>query len=972
MPHPKPLHPAPPDGHGRPCPGVARAASVWCRHGRRLLGAVVWLAAAPAWAQTPPRSACDGDFQTVLHAAASAAPPAQAVWLNRQLLRWPAAEPAAADAAAAAGTRYRLVHSARGRLVATPGARVQHADTTLNLAPHAGPMPPGTAQRFRWVAAGATLAVRSADLPRLRALHRGQLLLVQEDAEGRVLRAAGTQIAGALDDFYARAERLPDLGARPAPGQTGFKLWAPTAQAVWLCLHDDGRAPARQLRALQRQPTTGVWQATLPRDLRGHTYTYLVDVFVPGVGVVRNRVTDPYSISLTTQSRRSWIGRLDDPRLQPEGWASTPRPDTVKAATDQVIYELHLRDFSIGDSLVPAAHRGTYLAFTHGDTHGMRHLKALAAAGLTDVHLLPVFDLATVPEQGCVTPDAARLAALPPDSDEQQALVAASAAVDCYNWGYDPLHFTAPEGSYATDAADGATRILEFRRMVMALHRVGLRVGMDMVYNHTSASGQKAHSVLDRTVPGYYQRLNAQGQVETSTCCDNTATENTMMAKLMIESAVVWARDYRIDGMRFDLMGHQPRAAMERLQAAVNRAAGRHIHLLGEGWNFGEVKDGARFEQAAQGRLAGTGIGAFSDRGRDAVRGGGCCDAPAEVLSRQGWLNGLHYAPNPQAVAAGTGSREDLLRAADLVRVGLAGTLRDFRMTTFEGSVKSLAQIDYAGQGAGFATQPDEVVNYVENHDNPTLFDIHVLKLPPETTREDRARVQVLGGAVTAFSQGIAYFHAGVEMLRSKSLDRNSYDSGDWFNRMDYTLQDNFFGSGLPPKADNGGLWPAMRPLLADAAIKPTPEQIRFTRDAFLDLLRIRASSALFRLRTADDIAARLTLLNTGPQQVPTVVVGHLDGRLDGRAPGAPAANGHLVDGAGFAEILYAINVAPEAASLTLPELRGRDFVLHPVHRSLAAADLRPAAHARWDAATATLRVPARTALVYVLPPVRP
>lgn len=935
---------------------VSRGARAWSP-----LLAGLLLAATAAWAATPPRSACDGEFQTLLQAApATPALPAQALWLDARLLRWPAA-PAAGNEAA--GSRYRLHHSARGQIVATPGRPVQGADGALPLTRHTGALPPAVAARFGWVTAGTTLAVRASDLPRLRALHRGQLVLVQEDAEGRVQRATGTQIAGALDALYARAERLPDLGATPAPGQTGFKLWAPTAQAVWLCLHDDGRSVARALRPLQRQPTTGVWQATLPRDLRGQSYTYLVDVFVPGTGLVRNRVTDPYSISLTTNSTRSWIGRLDDPRLQPEGWATTPRPDTVKAATDQVVYELHLRDFSIGDASVPAAHRGTYLAFTHGESHGMRHLKALAAAGLTDVHLLPVFDLATVPEQGCVTPDAARLAALPSDSDEQQAIVAASAAADCYNWGYDPLHFTAPEGSYATDAADGATRILEFRRMVMALHRAGLRVGMDMVYNHTSASGQKRNSVLDRIVPGYYQRLNALGQVETSTCCDNTATENTMMAKLMIDSAVVWARDHRIDGMRFDLMGHQPRAAMERLQVAVNRAAGRPIHLLGEGWNFGEVKDGARFEQAAQGRLAGTGIASFSDRGRDAVRGGGCCDGPAEVLSRQGWLNGLHYAPNAQATAAGVGSRDELLRAADLVRVGLAGTLRGYRMRTHDGTVKTLAEIDYAGQGAGFATQPDEVVNYVENHDNPTLFDINVLKLPRETGREDRARVQVLGGAVTAFSQGIAYFHAGVEMLRSKSLDRNSYDSGDWYNRVDWTLQDNFFGSGLPPKPENGALWPAMAPLLADTAIKPTAADIRTTRDAFLDLLRIRASSVLFRLRTADEVAARLTLLNTGPQQLPTVVVGH----LNGRAPGAAASNGRLADGAGFAEILYAINVAPEAATLTLAELRGRAFVLHPVHRSANAADPRPAAQAQWDAHSATLRVPARTALAYVL-----
>lgn len=898
--------------------------------------------------------ACNGDFQTVLHAAAAPALPAQAVWLDDRRLRWPGP----ADALAS-GSRYRLAHSARGGIVATPGQPLQGADGSLVLRLHSAALPTALQQRFAWVGTGPVLAVQPADRPRLHALLRGQLVLVQEDAAGHVLRATATQTAAALDTLYAADETVPGLGVEPSARGTRFRLWAPTAQAVGLCLHDDGRAPARALHPLQRLPGGGVWQARLPQDLRGGTYTYLVDVFVPGVGVVRNRVTDPYSISLSTDSRRSWIGRLDDPRLQPEGWAETKRPDTVRAPTDQVVYELHLRDFSIGDERVPAAHRGTYLAFTHADSHGMRHLKQLAAAGVTDVHLLPVFDLATVPEQGCTSPDAAQLAALPPDSDRQQAIVAAGTATDCFNWGYDPLHFTAPEGSYATDAADGAVRILEFRRMVMALHRAGLRVGMDMVYNHTSASGQSPRSVLDRIVPGYYHRLDGEGRVTNSTCCDNTATEHMMMARLMIDSAVVWARDHRIDGMRFDLMGHQPKAAMQRLQAAVNRATGRHIHLLGEGWNFGEVANGARFEQAAQGRLAGTGIATFSDRTRDAVRGGGCCDGPAEVLARQGWVNGLHYAPNPQAQAAGGGHLEDLLRAADLVRVGLAGTLRDYRLRTGDGRTMTLGEIDYAGQGAGYATQPDEVVNYVENHDNPTLFDLNLLKLPPDTTPEDRARVQVLAGAVTAFSQGVAYLHAGVDLMRSKNGDRNSFDSGDWFNRVDWTAQTNFFGSGLPPERENGGLWPAWRPRLADPALRPTPADIAYTRDAFLDLLRIRASSVLFRLRTAADVQQRLRLLNTGPDQVPTLVVGHLDGR---------GADGRPLAGAGFAALLYAINVAPEATTLTLPELRGQPFVLHPVHLAPTAADPRPAQAARWDAATATLHVPARTALVYVQP----
>ena len=896
----------------------------------------------PAAGSRPTAAACQAGFQSVLQAmpATAGSAEAQAVWLTRQLIRWPGV---------ATTGRFRLLHSAQGQITTTPGETAQGADSAANLSLHTVALAPDVQQRFKWVADGATLALRPADLQRLPAWLRGQLLLVQEDEQGRVLQSTAIQLAGALDDLYAEAENLTDLGATPTQRATGFKLWAPTAQAVWLCLHRPGADQAHAVLPLRRNANTGAWSTRLAGDLSGHTYTYLVDVWVRGVGRVRNRVTDPYALSLNADARRTWIGRLDAPGVTPQGWANATAPGRVQAATDMVIYELHVRDFSMADASVSAANRGKYLAFTEGNSRGMQHLQALSRAGLTDVHLLPVFDLASVPERGCASLDAATLAQAGADSETQQAAVAAQARGDCYNWGYDPLHFTAPEGSYASDADNGATRVLEFRRMVQALHAAGLRVGMDVVYNHTSASGQAEQSVLDRIVPGYYQRLNAKGEVESSTCCANTATENRMMAKLMIDSAVVWARDYRIDSFRFDLMGHQPRAAMEKLQAAVNRATGRHVHLLGEGWNFGEIANGARFVQASQLSLNGTGIGAFSDRGRDAARGGGCCDNAAQTQQRQGWLNGLFYDPNPHAKATAA----DLLRAADLVRVGLAGTLRNYRMTTADGSVKRLADIDYAGQGAGYASQPSEVVNYVENHDNQTLFDINVLKLPPATSREDRARVQVLGLALTSFSQGIAYFHAGVELLRSKSGDRDSFDSGDWFNRLDWTATDNHWGTGLPPQKTTADFWPALRPLLANPAIKPAPADIAFTRDAFVDLLRIRQSSTLFRLRSADDVANRLSLPNTGPAQQAAVVVGHLNGRGLG--------------GAGFAEVLYAVNADKASVTLQLPQFQNRPFVLHPVHRSPQAADKRPSEQARWDANTGQLLVPARTALVYVL-----
>jgi pullulanase-type alpha-1,6-glucosidase len=473
--------------------------------------------------------------------------------------------------------------------------------------------------------------------------------------------------------------------------------------------------------------------------------------------------------------------------------------------------------------------------------------------------------------------------------------------------------------------------------MVMALHAAGLRVGMDVVYNHTSAAGQHPKSVLDRIVPGYYHRRNAQGGVERSTCCDNTATEHTMMAKLMSDSVLLWAREHRIDGFRFDLMGHQPKAAMLAIRDRLQRETGRAVPLIGEGWNFGEVADGARFEQASQLELGGSGIGTFSDRARDAVRGGGAGDSGAEQVTRKGYVNG-------GADAA----------TADLVRVGLAGSLRGYRLTTHDGSERALQDIAYGGgQPAGYVREPSEVVNYVENHDNQTLFDVNVFKLPPETPPEQRARVQMLAAAINMFSQGVAYFHAGIETLRSKSMDRNSYDSGDWFNRLDWTFRDNHFGTGLPPAWDNEPSWPWMAPLLAmSERIRPRPQDIAFARDQFKDLLRIRASTPLLRLPTAAEVRRRLRFLNTGPGQDAALLVGHVDGQ-------------GLAD-AGFAELVYALNVGTDEIRVRLPALRGRSWVLHPVLRDPAAADRRAASQAVLTGADGQLRVPPRTAVVFV------
>ena len=916
-------------------PGAYRRLPTWT------LACALALAASPALAAPPTLADCARtDVATTLLATPGSdpAPEARAYWLDRQYIQWPGAP---ADARA-----FRLYHSSTARIGRSNGPLAGAADGSLLLVQDATALPASVSERFKFIADGPRLRISEADLPRLATLLRGQLLLVAEDARGREILSTALQLPGALDDLYADAGSANDLGVMVSPARTSFALWAPTAQNVALCRFGPG-ADEAMLESMQSDPATGIWRNSVARDLTGQYYQYLVDVVVPGVGLVRNRVTDPYSISLDADSKRSYIANLDSPSLKPNGWDETPAPHPGLAQTDMVIYELHVRDFSINDASVPEAMRGKYGAFALADSQGRKHLQALAKAGMTDVHLLPVFDLASVPEVGCKTPAIRNDG---PASESQQAAVMAVAATDCFNWGYDPLHFNAPEGSFASDASDGALRIREFRKMVQALHRDGLRVGMDVVYNHTSASGQKDKSVLDRIVPGYYQRLDAKGAVERSTCCENTATEHRMMAKLMSDSVVLWATHYRIDSFRFDLMAHQPRSEMEALSTRVDKATGRHVNLIGEGWNFGEVANGARFVQASQLSLGGSGIGTFSDRGRDAVRGGSAADSGEAMMARQGYVNGLVYAPNAKAPPR---PATDLLKAADMVRVGLAGSIRDYTMTDHTGRNVALSDIDYGGQPAGYVGDPSEVVNYVENHDNQTLFDANVYKLPVATSSADRARVQVLAAAINAFSQGVAYFHAGIDTLRSKSLDRNSYDSGDWFNRIDWSGQDNYFGTGLPPKPDNGRDFELMRPLLANTAIRPTPADLDFARGAFLDLLRIRASSRLFRLRSADQIKARLSFPNVGPGQNPVVLVGHLEGRG--------------LDGANFSELLYFINVDDAAQVITLPAQASKPWLLHPVLRDKSAADPRPRQDATHDRATGRFTVPPRTALVYVV-----
>jgi pullulanase/glycogen debranching enzyme len=865
---------------------------------------------------------------------------ASAHWLTGTTLAWPGVP---------ADGRYKLFYAANGGLSASEGGALGLAGAEAAFDLTVAALPDAVRQKYPHLAGATGLRLGDADAAKVAAMVSGQFAIAQYDGSGNLVQVTSLQTAGLLDDLFAAKAANAQLGVTvDTRGFATFRVWAPTAKSVALNLYAGANAKAPATVPMTRDAASGVWTyaSTDPQLANRAYYTYTVQVLSRWADnkIVTNTVTDPYSLSLSANSARSFVANLNSPQLKPAGWDDQRIPK-LDAPTDIALYELQIRDFSASDATVPAAHRGKYLAFTDANSNGMRHLKSLQKAGMTHVHLLPSFDFASVNEKGCVTPTIPDAGA---DSSAQQAAVAAVADTDCFNWGYDPVHYDAPEGSYATDADDGAVRVREFRAMVQALHEAGLRVTMDVVYNHTSQSQQGPLSVLDRIVPTYYYRLGNDGHILNDSCCADTAQENAMMGKLMIDSVSLWARQYKVDSFRFDIMGFTPLDLLKRLQASVNQAAGRDVYLYGEAWNFGSVGNDARFVQARQANMAGTGIGSFNDRIRDAVRGGGCCDGGQWLISQQGFIYGAYLDPN----ALSTQTRDDALRLADLVRVGLSGTLRDYRFTDRFGNVRTNAQIDYFGQQAGFAANPSETINYVEAHDNQTLFDVNAYKLPQSTPLADRVRVQTLGAAINVLAQGVPFFHAGQEILRSKSLDRDSYNAGDWFNKLDYSYASNNFGVGLPMAGANQDNWALMSPILANPLIKPDTRAILAAKGAFEDFLAIRADSTLFRLRTAQDVIDRLKFYNVGPDQVPGVVAMSLDGTQPGRYPGAQ-----------YKAVVVVFNVDKVARTIAIPELKGRKLQLHRIQRN-GSDDVVKASS--FDGSGGTFAIPARTAAVFV------
>ncbi|MFQ2253592.1 pullulanase-type alpha-1,6-glucosidase [Aeromonas hydrophila] len=755
----------------------------------------------------------------------------------------------------------------------------------------------------------------------LKPLLKGELVAIGTDANGILQGATLVQSAGALDALYSEAATKLTYGAVVEGGNVTFRLWAPTARSVKLALFDGQHKPLGE-RTMTLDEASGSWSVQGGSELVGKFYRYDIQVYHPVSRKLESyQVTDPYSLSLAMNSEFSQVVDLNDPALKPEGWDSLKAPHSQQNPADITIYEAHVRDLTGNDDSTPAEHRGKFLGLTDTDTAPVKHLQALAKSGVSHLHLLPVFDIATVNEDPAkvanISDDFGKLCQVNPevqnskfagycssgqtieavlgdlqgsDSKENpqvQELYGYLRGVDSFNWGYDPYHYTTPEGSYATNA-EGSQRILEFREMVKAIKQnIGMNVVMDVVYNHTNEAGLGPKSVLDKIVPWYYQRLNPEtGSVENSTCCSNTAPEHAMFAKLMDDSLVTWARDYKIDAFRFDLMGHHPKDQMVQALAAVKKV-NPEMYFYGEGWNFGEVQDDKRFVQATQKHLAGTGIGSFSDRLRDAVRGGSPFDGGDTIRKTQGFGNGALVDANEMDGV----DRATALHQADLVRLGMAGNLKDFILTDKDGMPKKGSDIDYNGQPAGYAQDPTEIQNYVDKHDNQTLFDNLIYKAPQGA---DLVRMQGVSLATAMLGQGIPFTHAGVELLRSKSMERDSYDSGDWYNRVDYTLADNNFDKGLPRKDKDGDNYPLIEKVLGKH-VKPSGADMATMVGFYQELAELRQSSRLLRLGSGAEVIKRVDFRNTGPDQEPGLIVMTVDDGINAGADLDPAIDGLVV-----------------------------------------------------------------------------
>lgn len=728
------------------------------------------------------------------------------------------------------------------------------------------------------------LEVDSLNQADLLNLITGPLSLITCNGDGEVLDETSIQLAGILDQRFFYAGN--DLGITfPANGDINLKLWAPTASDVQVYLYRQSADQTPEATLNLKKDTLGVWQTTFNGNYKNYFYLFRVTVYSPNSkSVETNLVTDPYSKSLAINSQKSQIVNVNDYELKPLGWDNL----TKRYTSNKVIYETHIRDLTANDAGVDPSERGTFLALTRETSQARMHLKALADSGLTHIHFLPLNDFASVNEDRSTWQSLDLNQDVPGGSDKPQMILNKIRNVDSYNWGYDPYHYFVPDGSYSTNP-DGPYRIKELRTMVSSLNQIGLKTIIDVVFNHTYSSGSDSFSVLNKIVPLYYYRLNDYGNVFNSSCCSDTASENRMMEKLMIDAVTYWAKTYKVDGFRFDLMSFHTRSNIQKIKEALSALTlerdginGRDIYLYGEGWNFGSLVETNPANAFTQLNSYGAGVGFFNDRFRDAIRGG---TTDSTEKSDQGFLTGLYFDFNQEIANRNTptdlGEQKNKLNyLADVVKIGLAGNLRDFRFKNSNGTISVARDYLFRGVPTGYAATTDETVNYVSAHDGYCLWDAISAKAPFYTngrnpglaTTFEKQRMQQMALALTLFSQGVPFIEGGSEILRSKSGDVDSYDSGDWFNHLNFDYQDNNWGKGLPPSFKNYNDWSFWFPRLNDINMKPSSQNILDNLKFFRAILKIRSGSSLFSFKTPTEVGSSLNFFDNDDENNPGII----------------------------------------------------------------------------------------------------
>ena len=498
-------------------------------------------------------------------------------------------------------------------------------------------------------------------------------------------------------------------GVEYSPKATTFHITtSPDVKKVNVLLSDtDSDNPTEQLTKQMKRVGTGKWELTVKSDLKGKYYLFSVynsaqpdntpGIFAKAVGV---------------NGKRGAIVDLRD--TDPEGWADDVRP-ALNNPCDLVIYEMHHRDFSV-DLSSGLKHKGKYLALT--EPKAIEHLQRL---GVNAVHILPSFDYASVDES---KPD-----------------------VPQYNWGYDPLNYNVPEGSYSTDAATPTTRIREFKQMVQALHRAGIRVILDVVYNHTfDING----SNFQKTYPDYFYRKTAEGKYSDGSGCGNeTASEKPLMREFMKESVEYWIKEYHIDGFRFDLMGVHDIETMNEIRAMVDQID-PSIYIYGEGWSAGSCAyPQEKLAMKANAKQL-NGIGAFCDDMRDALRG------PFSDDHKGGFLIGE---PDQE----------------ESIKFGIVGAIAHPQI--------DMTKVNYSREA--WTNEPSQMVAYVSCHDDMCLTD-RLRATVPYITDDELIRLDLLAQTAVLTSQGVPFILSGEEMLRDKKSVHNSFRSPDSINRLDW------------------------------------------------------------------------------------------------------------------------------------------------------------------------------------------